>query len=494
MRTAIRRLFIAGALALSVVLVSGRAAAEPPGLVEESGSYPIRVFYQEEDASLVPEVLVRVEDAWQVVIEDHGLAVPLRMVGGEVEEGFDLVVDVDAPGLSAYEIAGVDDSTPITDCAILNYFNPTAAPATTFTDMTLQLLIARSALHAVDCLEPVRPAYDMFGVAFCVISMESQHPYWVSHQLSPFQNAPYNSIDYHDGTMYGYGSALFTLFIDEAYGAGDGSLLVETWARAAQEGTIDSWIGAYPQSTTENEPDFLDAVAAQLETEGVDFDEATIEFARWRYFVGADDDGAHFANASQWVGGEVARDRILTFQDLPIADEECLEPVAELGSSFTHIDLSGWDDPQVGLKVGFYSTAETSWAVEVYLVPEGGGAATVEPLAFGDAHTAGLELADLVGYAELVVAVVNLGDGEHDADDNDWGREEGVYALAVAESLDDVDAGTDADADGDVDTDAGAEAGPSDGGGCSCDAAGARGPDGGLLGLLVAMIAGADLP
>jgi hypothetical protein len=479
------RAAIAIGIMASAVCYSPESAAEPPGEVAQSATYPIRVFYDTSLAEFVPQVMSDTEDAWQVVIVDQGLIPPLHMVGDVVEIGFDVVLDITIAGLAQYEIAGVDATTPATDCAMLNYFNPMGAATLDYIRMTVELLVARSSLRAVDCIEPVKPAYDMFGVAFGVLSMGDQNPYWLSSELPSFQSLPWNSLDYAGGSstveiFYPYGSALFTLFIDEAYGDGDGSFLVDVWNGTAQDGTIESWSGLSCTSDVENEPDYLDAIGTQLESVGASFDEAMVEFAEWRYFIGADDDGAHFVNAASWTGGEVARDTVLAAGDLPVDGMACANPVAELGTAYVEVDLAELGVPEEPLEVSFEAVTEgSSWSAVAYFIPSEGGAATIQPLTFTDADHGSLMLPGLSSYAKMVLAVVNLGDGDHDGDAYDWSTENGEFRFSIGPHADELeDAGVDA---GD---DAGTSASSDDG--CACSAAvGGDVPRGSLLAVML---------
>jgi len=468
------RTAIAIGIMASAVCYSSESAAEPPGEVEQSATYPIRVFYDASLVDFVPQVMSDTEDAWQTVIVDQGLVPPLHMVGDVAEVGFDVVLDISISGLAQYEIAGVDATTPATDCAVLNTFNPMGAATLDYIRMTVELLVARSSLRAVDCIEPVKPAYDMFGVAFGVLSMGDLNPYWLSSELPSFQALPWNSLDYAGGSsateiFYPYGSALFTLFIDEAYGEGDGSFIVETWNGTAQDGTIESFSGLSCTADVENEPDYLDAIGSQLESVGASFDEAMVEFAQWRYFIGADDDGAHFANAASWAGGEVALDTVLTVDDLPVDGQTCENPVAELGTGYIEVDLEGLGAPEEPLEVSFEAVTEgSSWSAVAYFIPSEGGEATIQPLAFTDADHGSLMLPELASYAVMILAVVNLGDGDHDGDAMDWSTANGEFRFSIGPHVDDLeDAGVDAGAD--AGDDAGSGASSDDG--CACSAA-----------------------
>jgi hypothetical protein len=477
---------------LAVLTLSAEARGEPPGEVAESDLYPIRVFYELSMEDAVAGVIAEAEAAWVDLIEGAQLPPPLTMFGDTVGEGFDLLIDTEIPGVGMYDVLGDQPDTPAADCPTLAYFNPFAASTEGMLTMTMHHLLSRQCLRAVDCIEPYKPAYDMFAVAYGYHYMGLDHPYWLPMELPAFQSMPWKSLDYVGSSsdtndiFYAYGSALFTLFLDEMYGAADGALLKPIWDRTAQDGTILTWSGPFVTTDVDNEPDFLDAIAAELEDQGSSFDEAFLEFVEWRFFLGADDDGAHSSFAADWVGGEVTRDIVLTADDLPVEDKGCENRVAEYGANYIEIDPTDLD-PEVALDFEFDGNEETSWWVGLFLIPDS-GAATVEPFTMDDDFSGTHSLADPTAYSKIVIAVANLSDGDHDGDASEWGTANGDFTYSVTGPEAPQDAGPDADADADADTDAdaGPDAGSSGGDdGCGCRSAGADAGSPALLGLLL---------
>jgi hypothetical protein len=487
------RSFAVAAL-LGVCSLAPRVSAEPPGEVAESEIYPIRVFYDSSFTDDVPLMIAEAEAAWADLVDGHQLPPPLTMFGETVGEGFDVLLDVDIGGVGTYEVLGDHPDTAIADCPTLAWFNPWAAPTEEMLTMTMHHLLARQCLRAVDCIEPYKPAYDMFAVAYGYYYMGLDHPYWLSSELPAFQSLPWNSLDYvgsssdMDDIFYAYGSALFTLFLDEVYGDADGALLNAIWERTSQDGTILTWSGPFTTADVDNEPDFLDAIAAELEDQGSSFDEAFLEFVEWRFFMGDDDDGAHSPNAADWIGGEVERDIVLTAEDLPVEDKGCENRVAEYGSNYIEIDPADLD-PEVTLDFEFDGNPETNWWVGLFLIPES-GAAEMQPFNMNDEHTGEAVLDDPTAHDKIVLAVANLSDGDHDGDAEDWGTAVGDFTYSItgpagSDSDTDVDSDTDSDTDADTDSDAGAEPSTSGSeGGCGCREVSATGRSVTLLGLL----------
>jgi hypothetical protein len=477
------------ALAAMTVMTAGAgAAAEPSGPYLESATLPIRVFYGDDTAAAAPDILAEAEAMWAAEIDGLGFAPPLRQVGVDdtVQEGLDLVLDATLPGVATYDVEGNNPDTATADCPTVGYVNPTYMTTEEMLEMTVIHILNHGSLHAVDCIEPPSPSYDMFAVATEVTVMGPGHMYWMMSELPAFQAHPGFSLDQMSmaEAFYAYGSALYLLFLDEVYGDADGAILPAVWALAAQDGNITSWTGGACEADVENEPDFLDAVAASLDAHGSSFDEAFVLFTEYRFFIGADDDGAHWADVADWGGGEVARDTTLTVADLPLAGGAPASEIAEYGSSYVEIDPAGLPSPQAAT-ITFAGNPAKTWAASLFLVPAE-GAATIVPIALDADQAGAAEIEDASAWSRMVLAVANLGDGDHDADAMDWSTIDGDYAYSIATpgfgdgedaGVDggDADSDTDADTDGDTDTDAdadgGADAGQGAGSsGCGCSA------------------------
>jgi len=475
----------------TVLLVASGAAAEPPGEVSESTDYPIRIFYDESMSEVVAQTLAEAEAAWEDAVVLRGLPAPLTMFGDTVGEGFDVLLSMEIAGVGTYEVLGDHPATSITDCPTLAWFNPLAAPTDEMVTMTMHHLLTRQSLRAVECIEPYRPTYDMFAVTYGIHYMGADHPYWLPYELPGFQALPWKSLDYGgmtaDDIWYPYGSALFTWFLDETFGDGDATMLIDVWERAAQDGTIESWDGPFAYSDVENEPDVLDAIAAELEEQGSSFDEAFVEFVEWRFFIGADDDGAHSPMAADWTGGEVAREIVLGADDLPVVNQVPENPVSEYGATYIEIETANLTDLEE-LVVELFPDAETAWWAGLFLIGES-GPATVQEVEIDDGFGSGT-VEGPAGYERVVIALANLGDGDHDLDAADWAPDDFGYSIGWpgADGDSDTDADTDADADADSGVDAGASGKSDDS--CGCRFLGHRSTDAGLFAVLLTAILG----
>jgi hypothetical protein len=464
------------AIVACMTLAAAHAAAEPDAPVYASDTYPIRVFSDDETLGLA--ALADAEAAWAVQIEGMGFAPPLRVVGGVIEEGFDLYLDpsVSSNTLVTFDILGDDPSTPATDCPTIGLLNPIYMDDAALLTMCVRHVLNHGSLHAVDCIEPQMPAFDMFTVAVEMLT-DNDHPYWQAHYLPDFQEIPWASLDFvitnPDYVFYMFGSALFTLFLEERYGDADGGLLVDAWARTPQDGTILTFNQEWCTADVDNEPDFLDAIAQELEARGATMDEALTAFTEWRYFVGADDDGAHFADGATWTGGEVARDATWAAADLPI-DTGVVTKLAEWGSAYVELDPAGIPESK-RLVVSFEGDPASQWAAQI-LLPAADGPAGNAPIPLDDGHNGASAEILTAPFTKVVLAVTNLGDGVHDPEDSEWGNANGNfdYRFELVDAPPPDAGAPDAGDDGGTD-------GASGGGGCGCRIATGGSGDASLL-------------
>jgi hypothetical protein len=470
------------AVVACVALAAAHVRAEPDAPVYASSTYPIRVFSN--DAALGEAALVEAETAWEQQIDGMGFGEPERVADGGVEDGFDVWVDdtIGSGVLVTFDILGDNPATPRTDCPTIGRLNAAYMDDADILRMSVRHVLNHGSLHAVDCLEPQMPAFDTITVAV-EVETDDAHPYWLSAYLPAFQAQPTKALDWVTSDMnqvfYMFGSALFALFLDEKYGDGDGAFLVDAWARTPQDGTILTWNQEWCTSDAVNEPDYLDAIAAELEERGASMEEALVAFTEWRYFVGEDDDGAHFAKGASWAGGEVKRLSQISAADLPVMDgaNEQIDWLGETGSAFVELDAAGIGASQ-RLAFSFDGNADTRWAAQLLLVPAD-GPAVVQPIALTDDNAGASGDVDPAPYAKIVLAVTDLGDGVHDPEDQEWSTLHGTFHYSIeAHAADDgaPDAGADADA-GDTGA-AGSD------GGCSCRAAGVGATEGLLAAIL----------
>lgn len=376
----------------------------------QSSLYPITV--EADDETLGQEGLTLAEEAWAAQVEGMGFAPPLMVdADGNVVDGFSMrVSDMGEGVLATFNVGKDDPSTSRSDCAVTSLVNSAYLDHEGWYGMCVAHLLNHASLHAIDCLEPQMPAFDLISVA---IEQETgQAAYW-PYYVETFQSMPWESLDqvfYSSQTAYyQFGSSLFTLYLDEAYGDADGRAIAALWEGTAQDGQVTRGMGEMAYGNVDNEPDFLDAMDAWLQGQGSSLDEAWGGFTEWRWFTGANDDGAHFLDGAAWEGSEVAVDTEV--DTLPVTAGTNVEPMAEYSSSYVvfHVEAAAG---QV-LRLTFTGEDVLAWSTRALVLPEGG---TPQVVPFTD--TVDIPLDALTG--RVVLAVAALSDGVHDPEDADW--------------------------------------------------------------------------
>jgi len=142
------------------------------------------------------------------------------------------------------------------------------------------------------------------------------------------------------------------------------------------------------------------------------FEEAFSEFGRWRYFVGARDDGQHFTHGSTWKGSEVRIDTALGLEQLPVQGVP-LNGLNDYGTTYIELSLVGIDD-QTGVTFDFSGDPGVAWSVDALLVKTD-QSADVKPMTVTDARGS-LLLEGLTDYTTAVFVISNLSNGMHDPD------------------------------------------------------------------------------
>ncbi|MFH1463885.1 MAG: hypothetical protein ABIO70_05835 [Pseudomonadota bacterium] len=146
--------------------------------------------------------------------------------------------------------------------------------------------------------------------------------------FADFQAHPDWSLDYDDGyrTWYMYGATMFFYFLRDRYFDGDFSWASRLWLG------LRSAPGAQDDPSL-NEPDFEDSLEDLLQEQaGIGFLDAVVEFARWRVFTGARDDGRHFEEGGRWP-----EDASLVMDTLIVGEEAAPRPMV-LGNVYYRIE------------------------------------------------------------------------------------------------------------------------------------------------------------
>jgi len=402
----------AGLGAAWLATATGAAAAPPYDGYVESAVYPIRVHYTTAAGpEAAQEVLGYAEEGWETQIVQMGFPVPTA-VNDQDERVTGLWIYLDpAHGMDHPEAIGDNPDTPWTDCTTRIRIS-TLAPSS-----YLRLVTHHEMNHVLeysaDCGEPPF-TIEQTTVAVTTIN-EPDDTVFPEYMLPVFQQNPHNSLHctfyYNQAKFYfHYGSALFQIFLEDAYGDYDGTLLAGIWEASKQNGSVTSVGGAGAVLDVPNEPNIFDGMEAALD--GVTLEQAYAEFARWRTFVGTRDDGAHFRDGSKWPGGEVAVDTTLTLQELPIVQGATQNQPNELGSVYVSLDPFGIAAEQ-GVRLIFDGDDAVSWQVDALLVRED-HTADIETMTLSEQSWGELVLGPLTDYVEVLLAFTNLGDGTRD--------------------------------------------------------------------------------
>jgi len=184
------------ALIVTTVLCSVAHGSVPAGTpFITSTRLPIRVFYDSPGyATYAQQFLDEAENEWDLQITQAGFAVPLRtdtaQVGsGQAEEGFDAYILQSLPKsvLYTFEVEGDDPSTLQAECPTLALINGSFASYPGLLADAAGHLLNHASLHAVDCLEPALPAFDMVSeaVQFIQARWTSRRPPQGSHPGLP---------------------------------------------------------------------------------------------------------------------------------------------------------------------------------------------------------------------------------------------------------------------------------------------------------------------
>lgn len=395
--------------------VSGALTATPALAQEylQSSIHPLRVHYAPGQEAKAAKILAAADDAWSYQVGDKGFLPPPADSGLLGSDDFDVLVQ------PTPFIAYTEAITPASDRPLGWASHLVLDPS--LPDSALPLVVSHELHHAVQagvCL--VGNNLGEAGAVFVSGIHRAGEAWHLTYSLgfNTYQQAPWKSVDWQAGTgnYYPYGGALFFMFVDETRGDGTPlstyrTLLSDMYAKTEGASECPSYLDAYRQR--------------------FDLDDAYAEFARWRYFVGPEDDGAHFADLANWEGPDqhlesVALDADLDLGALPIEGAPLVEAPMEYGAAYVRLALAGLGagerialslsgDPAVRWRLGVLRLGAAGAEDQEIVVPES-GALDVE--------------LDPEGADRLVLVFVDLGDGAHVDDGSDWKRAPLTYSLA----------------------------------------------------------------
>jgi uncharacterized protein (TIGR03382 family) len=423
---------------LGVSLFVGAAWADvPPGTpYVESVKHPIRVYYAAPAPKLQADTLLKELDAaWDVEIDQVGFAAPLRVLEGNIVQGFHMLVTKTGPTTAyTFEVLGDDPATPTLDCPTLGIANTDFLKSGNYSKDCAWHLLNHASLHAVDCLETSVPANDIItiGLQMCYDAVPQDYQ---NLENQAFQNYPeyaLNGVGFtQDDMFYSFGSSMYALFLEERYGQRDGKLLVELWTHTPQDGhvlSVDTVNTELITADVPNSPNWFDAIATTLTAKGTTFDAAYQEFGLWRLLVSDYSDGKHFKDAPTYP--------LPAFQasydpsTLPVTNLHPTKLVGRYGSSYTLVDTSTLGKGNA-VKMYFAGASQFHWAAQAVCVLDG-AAAEVTPIPLPKNNTGTVYVPDASRCKALVLAVQDLSDGPVNPDDlNNKLDGDYFYSLAV---------------------------------------------------------------
>ncbi len=432
----------------------------------DSTIYPLRIHYRNaDDADRAATVVLPIaEDVWHTEIEVMGWPQPPTDYGVGGSDSYDIYLTNDQTQGGAYTYttydSGIEPDTNPND----NFFSNSSWIAVDddqswIPDSLMSLFVSHEFNHAcqyaIDANESTVFVWESTAEAISEIYSGLSSDY--TSEIPSFQSHPNLSILFsaydrqvstygNETGYYEYGGWIFGAFIEQAFGANDGTELLQMWTDLATGSKSD-------------EPDFVDALGL---IGGADFPDAGqlfLDFSEWRLMVAKFDDGAHYSDAAHWgKSSEVGLEGTLT---LSAVDGTALTPVNPpyyLGDSVWEIDVDAASTGTLHLDVTGDST--TQWGIVAAGYPAS-GAAIVAKARGADGEEVATDLA-LTGVTKILVAVANVGPSTLDPEDSNIGHTNNFTLTLSVISDANADSGT-------VDStplDTGAE--KTKAGGCAC--------------------------
>lgn len=237
------------------------------------------------------------------------------------------------------------------------------------------------------------------------------------HFFSIFQAYPYRPLEYMDPVQtdgYEYGGALWVYFLEYLY-ANDNPI----WLREVWEGTVQyGWT---------NEPDYFDVIDGKLVDHG-GLQEAVKAFARYRFFMGNDDDGQHLPDSGMWRGCEVPRMATLNLSNLPLIDVAPGIPQHKPqpnGCNYIILNIS--TRPSLPIEFSFSGQSDLLWNVDILKV--GWNMNTTHVRIALDAQQKGKVSVDAASYNRLVMVICQLSGQFYEPEHHQWNAGDYRYSI-----------------------------------------------------------------
>ncbi len=240
---------------------------------------------------------------------------------------------------------------------------------------------------------------------------------YAAYMIQAFQSYPYLPLEYMGRTMaygYEYGGVLWPWFLDEFYGESDPVYVREIWEHCIQ------------QDGTPNEPDYMDAIQEMTADQG-GIAEAVKTFARYRFFMGRDDDGAHLTNAYKMWDSEVKRIDEWLASELPVHDQLVPDQVLPQPNGCNYIQVDEDEGNGDDILFAFDGDPAIPWTVQLLQIPWHDMASHHDMEIDDQGHG---ELRVTPGLADrLVLVVCQIPGADYDPDDAAWVK--GHYRYSI---------------------------------------------------------------
>lgn len=251
-----------------------------------SEKVPLRIHWRmprdEESSRRALEIL---EYSWSYEVDEVGFVAPLTDEGtcGE-DEALDVFTWRNAP-YAYVNVWAENDATPWDDgypymvVDLWGEFGGDEMPATLAHEFNHMCQTAHDWSDTTFLYEATS--------TFMEDEVYDDHNSWW-YLVFDFQGNPDWSIDHDDAyeTWYMYGATLYLRYLRDRFFEGRPQFMADLWL-----GLRSPW--------EENEPDYVDSLEALLAPFQVSFADTVVEFARWRWYVEARDDGLHLEEASE---------------------------------------------------------------------------------------------------------------------------------------------------------------------------------------------------
>jgi hypothetical protein len=371
-----------------------------------SSRYPVRVHYQaDQDRAVAESTLEFLEQSWKIEVEDIKFRAPLPDQGFCGSDALDIFIDYSLD--YAYtDMVSDNPDTSWDDYSAYIVIDPDAYGGELLDSTTAHEF--NHVLQAADDWWDAASSFEMTATYIEDIVFDDDNgSYDIYEDFQKHPDLPLSFNDYYR-TWYMYGSAIYLFFLRDRYAAGDSTFVADMWRNSRNPAR-----GSNINPST-NEPDFIDALDLVLQDlAGISFVESYTEFARWRWFVGPYDDGAHFEEGGAWPDSATVKIR-QEIERLP-ANIIVSQGPANVASEYIVVNLPPASDARQ-IVLDFSGEDGRSWEVDTLRY----SGDFQDGWQVGVSGPTGHWSVDVTGASKLVIAIINQGDGSFDPDFPDW--------------------------------------------------------------------------